>query len=184
VVAAIDECNQDDGRVLIVAHSAGGGVAHAAVDARPDRVARVIYVGGFPTPDGAAIVGDFPTDGPDIPLPDWSDFDKADLVGLDDAARESFRQKAIPAPASLTTAVQRLSNDRRYEVPVTLICTEYSGEMLQGWVEQGLEPVAELNRIRDVEYVDLPTGHWPQFTRSEDLSRRILERAHEPDIDE
>ena len=29
VVAAIDACNQDDGRVLIVAHSAGGGVAHA-----------------------------------------------------------------------------------------------------------------------------------------------------------
>jgi predicted metal-binding protein len=25
-----------------------------------------------------------------------------------------------------------------------------------------------------VEYVDLPTGHWPQFTRPEDLGRAIL----------
>jgi pimeloyl-ACP methyl ester carboxylesterase len=33
--------------------------------------------------------------------------------------------------------------------------------------------VAELARIRDVEYVDLPTGHWPQFTRPADLAAAI-----------
>ena len=32
----------------------------------------------------------------------------------------------------------------------------------------------ELAKIRDVEYADLPTGHWPQFTRPEDLARAIL----------
>ena len=25
-----------------------------------------------------------------------------------------------------------------------------------------------------VEYVDLPTGHWPQFTRPDDLAAAIL----------
>jgi predicted metal-binding protein len=34
--------------------------------------------------------------------------------------------------------------------------------------------VREFARIRDVEYVDLPTGHWPQFTRPEELARTIL----------
>src|SRR4051812_44912652 len=48
VVAAIDEAA---GPVLLVAHSAGGSLGHAAVDARPDRVARAVYVGGFPGPD-------------------------------------------------------------------------------------------------------------------------------------
>jgi hypothetical protein len=33
--------------------------------------------------------------------------------------------------------------------------------------------VRELAKIRDVEYVDLPTGHWPQFTRPGDLARAI-----------
>jgi hypothetical protein len=34
--------------------------------------------------------------------------------------------------------------------------------------------VREFTKIRDVEYVDLPTGHWPQFTRPEELGRAIL----------
>jgi uncharacterized damage-inducible protein DinB len=34
--------------------------------------------------------------------------------------------------------------------------------------------VREFVRIRDVEYIDLPTGHWPQFSRSEDLAWKIL----------
>jgi hypothetical protein len=34
--------------------------------------------------------------------------------------------------------------------------------------------VAELARLRDVEYVDLPTGHWPQFTRPVELGEIIL----------
>lgn len=46
--------------------------------------------------------------------------------------------------------------------------------MLRERVEQGLAPLQELARIRDVEYVDLPTGHWPQFTRPEELARAIL----------
>jgi hypothetical protein len=37
-----------------------------------------------------------------------------------------------------------------------------------------MEPVQELAKIRDVEYVDLPTGHWPQFTRPEDLARAVV----------
>lgn len=28
--------------------------------------------------------------------------------------------------------------------------------------------------IRDVDYIDVPTGHWPQFTRPEELGRAIL----------
>jgi pimeloyl-ACP methyl ester carboxylesterase len=34
--------------------------------------------------------------------------------------------------------------------------------------------VAELGRIRNVEYVDLPTGHWPQFTKPGELGAAIL----------
>jgi pimeloyl-ACP methyl ester carboxylesterase len=173
VVGAIDACG-DGGKVVLVAHSAGCGIAHAAVDARPDRVARAIYVGGFPTGDGDAIADGFPVENGEIPLPDWSDFEDEDLVDLDDAGRRAFRERAIPSPAHLTSDPQRLSDERRYDVPVTVVATEFTGEMLRGWVEQGLAPVRELAKIRDVTYVDLPTGHWPQFTRPEELARAIL----------
>jgi hypothetical protein len=46
--------------------------------------------------------------------------------------------------------------------------------MLRKWMEQGHPYVRELAKIHDVEYVDLPTGHWPQFTRPEDLGQAIL----------
>jgi len=46
--------------------------------------------------------------------------------------------------------------------------------VLTEWIESGHPYVAELARIRDVEYVDLPTGHWPQFTKPAELGAAIL----------
>jgi pimeloyl-ACP methyl ester carboxylesterase len=173
VVEALDACGSD-GQVVLVGHSAGCGIAHAAVDARPDRVARAVYVGGFPTGDGDAIADGFPVQNGEVPLPDWSAFEEGDLVDLDDEARAEFRERAIPSPEHVTSDPQRLSDERRYDVPVTVIATEFTSEMLRGWIEKGLAPVREFARIRQVEYVDLPTGHWPQLTRPQDLARAIL----------
>ena len=173
VVDAIDS-RGSDGQVVLVGHSAGCGIAHAAVDARPDRVARAVNVGGFPTGDGDAVADGYPAENGEVPLPDWSAFEEEELVDLDDEARAAFRERAIPSPEHVTRDPQQLSDERRYDVPVTVICTEFTSQMLRNWVERGLAPVREFARIRDVEYVDLPTGHWPQFTRPEELARTIL----------
>ena len=174
VVEAIDACDPAGGKVVLVGHSAGGAISHAAVDARPDRVERVVYVGGFPTGDGDAVAAGYPAPGGEVPLPDWSAFEQEELVGLDDRARAAFRQRAIPSPEHVTRDPQQLSDKRRYDVPVTVVCPEFTSEMLRGWIAQELPPVRELARIRDVTYVDLPTGHWPQLTRPEELARAIL----------
>jgi pimeloyl-ACP methyl ester carboxylesterase len=171
VVTAIDSI---PGEVVLVGHSAGAAIAYAAVDARPGRIARAIYVSGFPTADGDALVEGFQPTGGEIPLPDWPEFEAADLGGLDDAARLAFRERAIPFPGYVVSEPQRLSDDGRYDVPVTVICTEFSAAMLREWIGAGLAPVREFARIRAVEYVDLPTGHWPQFTRPSDLGQAIL----------
>jgi pimeloyl-ACP methyl ester carboxylesterase len=171
VVAAIDAAA---GEVLVVGHSAGAAIGWAAVDARPDRVARLVCVGGFPVGDGVGDPGGYPVAGGEVPLPDWSEFDEADLADLDDAGRAAFRERAIPSPEHAVTDPQRLSDERRFGVPVTIVCTEFTGEMLRGWVAQEMAPVREIPRIRDVSYVDLPTGHWPQFTKPEQLAREIL----------
>jgi pimeloyl-ACP methyl ester carboxylesterase len=175
VVAAIDAVATDAEKVVLVGHSAGGAIAHAAVNARPDRVARVVYVGGFPTGDGDALADGFPAENGEVPLPEWDAFEDEDLADLDDQARAQFRQRAIPSPEHVTRDPQQLSDERRYDVPVTVVCPEFTSELLRGWVEQGLAPVLELSKIRDVEYVDVPTGHWPQFTRPEELARAILD---------
>jgi pimeloyl-ACP methyl ester carboxylesterase len=46
--------------------------------------------------------------------------------------------------------------------------------MLRGLMEQGHLYVAELARLQDVEFVDLPTGHWPQFTKPAELGAILL----------
>jgi pimeloyl-ACP methyl ester carboxylesterase len=172
VVAAIDAVDEE---VALVGHSAGAAIAYAAVDARPGRVSRAIYVGGFPLGDGVGDPGGYPTSNGEIPFPDLSSFEDEDLADLDDEDRARFRERAIPAPARASSDPQQLFDERRYYVPVTVISTEFSSEMLQSWIARDLEPVREFTRIEEVEYVDLPTGHWPQFTKPEDLARIILE---------
>lgn len=173
VVGVIDSVDPP-ATVVLVGHSGGGAIAHAAADARPERIARVVYVDSGPLGDGGLINDELPVENGEIPLPDWSLFEKEDLVDLDDRLRAAFRERAIPSPARVATDRQRLSDERRYDVPATVIACEFPSAMLREWIEQGVPYTRELAKVRDVEFVDLPTGHWPQFTRPADLARVIL----------
>jgi pimeloyl-ACP methyl ester carboxylesterase len=173
VVEVIDSFGPD-AEVVLVGHSGGGAVAHAAVDARPDRVTRVVYVDSGPLGQDGVINDEFPAENGEVPLPDWSRFEEEDLVDLDDGLRAAFRERAIPTPVRVARDPQRLLDVRRYDVPVSVIACEFPSAMLREWVEQGHPYVRELAQIREVDYVDLPTGHWPQFTRPKDLGRAIL----------
>ena len=173
VVELIDSFPPGD-TVVLVGHSGGGAIAHAAVDARPDRVARVVYVDSGPLGEGGVINDELPVENGEVPLPDWSLFEQEDLVDLDDELRAVFRERAIPTPAHVTSDPQQLSNERRYDIPVTVIACEFPSATLREWTQQGHPYVRELAKIRDVEYIDLPTGHWPQFTRPEELGQAIV----------
>jgi pimeloyl-ACP methyl ester carboxylesterase len=174
VVEVIDSFDPAGGKVVLVGHSGGGAIAHAAVDARPDRVARVVYVDSGPLGEGGVINDELPAENGEVPLPDWSLFEDADLVDLDEELRAEFRKRAIPTPVHVASDPQQLSDERRYDVPVTVIACEFPSAMLREWMEQGHPYVRELAKIRDVDYIDLPTGHWPQFTRPEELGRVVL----------
>lgn len=171
VVAAVDAA---EGPVVLVGHSAGGALAHAAADARPDRVARVVHVDTWPLGVGQAINDELPVVDDEIPFPDWSEFWEEDLRDLDDELRERLRAMAVPQPAAVGRDPQVLTDERRYDVPTTVIACEVTSRQLQEWMAQGETSLAELAKMRDVEYVDLPTGHWPQLTKPGPLARAIL----------
>ncbi len=174
VVEVVDSFDPTDGKLVLVGHSGGGAIAHAAVDARPARVARVVYVDSGPLGEGGVINDELPAENGEVPLPDWSLFDDEDLVDLGPELRAAFRDRAIPSPARVPSDPQQLSDERRYDVPVTVIACEFSSAMIRDWMEQEHPAVRELAKIRDVDYIDLPTGHWPQFTRPGELGRAIL----------
>lgn len=165
------------GPVVLVGHSAACGVVHAAVDRRVERVAHAVHVGGFPSPAGEPIIGGFePVDG-GLHLPDWDVFDAADVADLDDAARARFRASAVVSPAAFATDPVALTDERRFDVPTTLVCPEYTAAQLQAWVDEGHDALAEVGRLTAAQLVDLPTGHWPQFTRPADLAALLRDVA-------
>ena len=177
VVGVLDSLDPAGGKVVLAGHSGGGLIAHAVADARPDRVARVVYVDSVPVGDGGCINDELPVENGEVPLPDWALFDDADLVDLDDELRAAFRERAIPSPVHVTSDLQHLSDDRRYDIPITVIACEFPSAMIRGWIAEGHPYVQELAKIREVDYADLPTGHWPQFTKPRELGRAILASA-------
>jgi pimeloyl-ACP methyl ester carboxylesterase len=172
--AVVETVDAVGGKVVLVGHSGGGAIIHGTVDARPGNVERAIYVDSGPLGEGGVINDELPAVGDDIPLPPWESFDDADLTDLDEGLRQAFRARAIPEPRGVAYGRQHLHDERRYTVPATVIACEFPSAMLREWIAAGSPFVAELARIRDVEYVDLPTGHWPQFTKPAELARAIV----------
>lgn len=178
VAAVVDALDAATPPVLLVGHSAGCGIAHAAVDARPDRVARVVHVGGCPGGDGEPLLSGLPVENGEVAMPDWAALgEEANVVDLSPDQLAGLYANAIPVPEGVLTEPVHLTDPRRREVPVTMVCPEYRADDLRGWVEGGEPSLAELGSIGSVTYVDLPAGHWPQLTRPADLAQVILDAA-------
>ncbi|MBO9556355.1 alpha/beta hydrolase [Cellulomonas sp.] len=174
VDALVARVDATDGPVVLVGHSGGASVISGAADARPGRVARAVYVDAGPAGDGTIVNDEFPAENGEIPLPDWGAFEDSDLDGLDDALRAKFRAIAVPSPERAATDPLHVHDERRYDVPTTVIATSLPSATLQELMAGGHPYVRELSRMKDYEIVDLPTGHWPQLTRPADLAAAIV----------
>jgi len=168
VVAAVDAA---PGPVVVVGHSAACSLAWLAADRRPERVARVVLIGGFPASDGQPYADFFEVVDGFMPFPGWGPFEGADSADLDEDTRNRMAAAAIPVPAGVSKGVIRLSDERRFDVPVVLICPEFSPAQAQAWIGAG--DVPELATAKHVEFVDIDSGHWPMFTQPVELARLL-----------
>lgn len=178
VAAIITEIDNAGAPALLVGHSASCAAVWAAADRRPERVQRVALVGGFPIPDGMVLLDGFEaTDDGVLPFIGWQAFDGPDSADLSDGDRAWLEGHMSPAPADYALGTQRLGNQERYEVPVVMVCPEFTEQDLRGWMAQGAPALAELPRIQHLSYVELTSGHWPQASRPADLAQVILDAA-------
>ena len=171
VIACIDAHHEP---VVLVGHSGGGSIIAGAADARPDRVARAIYVDSGPIGEGGIINDELPEVDGEIPLPDWELFDDPDLTDLDDELRAEFRARAVPEPLHVAIDPQHVSDDRRFDVPTTVIASSIPSALLREFMGKDHPYVRELSKMHDYEIVDVPTGHWPQFTKPAELGAAIV----------
>jgi pimeloyl-ACP methyl ester carboxylesterase len=174
VVAAVDAAA---GRPMVAGHSAACSLAWLAADARPSNVSKVALIGGFPFPDGKAYFGAFPTQDGAMPFPGWEEFEGPDSADLDDAAKQAFASAAIPVPEGVTRGVINLADERRYDVPVVLICPEFTPAQAREWIEDGQVP--ELAKAKEVSFVDIDSGHWPMISAPAELARLLAQAAEE-----
>jgi pimeloyl-ACP methyl ester carboxylesterase len=172
VIAAVDAAA---GRAMLVGHSAACTLAWLAADARPDEISKVALIGGFPAPDGERYADFFPMQDGAMPFPGWGPFEGPDSADLDDAAKDAFASAAIPVPEDVAQGTVRLTDGRRYDVPVVVVCPEFSPAQAKGWIEAGEAP--ELAKAKNLSYVDINSGHWPMITAPDELSRILAEAA-------
>lgn len=172
VLAAVDASS---GNPFVVGHSAACTLAWQAADARPDKVARVGLIGGFPGTDGSTHSDVFPIADGLMPFPGWEPFEGPDSDDLDDAAKQDFAASAIPVAEGVARSVVRYRDDRRFDVPMVLVCPEFSPEQARKWIDSGEVP--EIANAKHVSYVDIDSGHWPMITKPDELARLLAEAA-------
>jgi pimeloyl-ACP methyl ester carboxylesterase len=170
-VQAICDAVTAAGRPVVLAvHSGAGAPGYAVTDRIPEQIAATVYVDTGPAI--GALDGDF--DGVEMPMPSLDQLAADEnLEGLGEEQLETFRRRAVPEPGAALREAAELRNDARLDVPSTVVCTGYTSEQYKEALKEGYAFLAGLAELRDVTYVDLPTSHWPMWSRPRELAAII-----------
>lgn len=174
VAAVVAQIDALPGEVVVVGHSGGGNVAYGALDARPDRVARLVLVDTVPPPDGS-IISEFEVVDGVIPFPGWGSFDEPDVADIDEPTRRVWADRALSVPAGVPMDPIHFHDLRRRTSPVTVLSGANDEEALRAMFAHWPAWGEEFAALEDVRVVHLGTGHWPQFTQPVAVGQAILD---------
>ena len=169
-VDAISESVNAAGRPVVLAvHSGAGASGYAASDRVPEQIAAMVYVDSGPAT--AALDPSF--EGVEKPL-DWEELAaEENLDGLSEEQLETFREGAVPEPGGVLREGPELTNDARLDIPTTAIATGYTSDQYKEAIEQGQTWLGGFAELRNITWVDLPTSHWPMWSRPQELAAVI-----------
>ena len=140
----------------------------------------VVYVDTAPVSDGHAINTEL--DGDSLPLAAVydSELEEGSMRDLTEKQLQTFRDRAVPQPGATVREPVALHNDARLDVPGTVICTAFTASDYRVYAEQGVPFLRGITEFRGLELVDLPTGHWPMWSRPAQLAAAISAAAGAP----
>lgn len=166
--------------VVLVGHSyAGAVVITAAADRMPDRVAKLVFVDTGPLPHGfsqsefddpeeQAATAKTVIDGWRLPPPPWARLN----AGFDEETLATLAERSVPQPWLTATSPVTLTGTWENLPRLGILCT---------FTEEQARAMAEAPMFRHMaserwQYEELPTSHWPMFTRPTELAD-ILHKA-------
>ena len=156
--------------VVLAVHSGAGAPGYAVTDRIPEQIAAMVYVDTGPAK--GALDPDFGDAEAPLPSPEKLAEDE-NLDGLSEEQLETFRRRAVPQPGSALREAAELTNEARLDVPSTVVCTGFTSEQYKEAMKEGYAFLAGLDELRDVSWIDLPTSHWPMWSRPQELAAII-----------
>src|ERR671913_1970190 len=175
--------------VVLLGHSYANLVVTGVADRVPERISQVVYLDTGQLPNGTALIEVFPAearshierqvyelgDGWRFPLPPQEELANfGSLQGLGDAKIELLRSRAVAQPFGTFTQPLRLENPAREALPKVGILCSFSLAEVQAIIEGG-DPVFREMASPTWRFVELPTGHYPMFSRPDDLAEVLLD---------
>jgi pimeloyl-ACP methyl ester carboxylesterase len=173
-VDAICDAVRAAGRPVVLAvHSGTGFSGYAATDRIPELIARMVYVDSAPGKGALdpGLEGDKEFNWEELAA-------EENLDGLTEEQLESFRQRAVPEPGGVLREELELTNDARLDLPTTMICTGFPSEQIRkAAMEHDWAWLAGVPELRNITWLDLPTSHWPMWSRPQDLAAILADIA-------
>ncbi|PQZ58102.1 MULTISPECIES: alpha/beta fold hydrolase [unclassified Microbacterium] len=172
----------EDQPAIIVAHSGANAPVSLVLDRHPEFVDRVIWVDSGPVATGSIFAPELPDEVEELPLPPFDVLaQQASLEGLSAEVLERFRDRAVPEPGPVLRQSVELTNDARRRVRTTLVCCSIPSAQLLELARAGHPMFAEVANLEHLDVIDLPTGHWPMWSRPGDLAEVIRSAASSDD---
>jgi pimeloyl-ACP methyl ester carboxylesterase len=180
-VTAIGDAVAAAGRPVVLAvHSGAGAPGYAVTDRMPDRIAAMVYVDTGPAK--GALDPEF--EGVEMPMPPLDELRREEnLDGISDEQQATWVERAVPEPGEALRGSAELTNDGRLDVPSTVICTAFTSDDYKEAVKEGQPFIAGLAELRDVTWIDLPTSHWPMWSKPQELAKIIGDVAKDASPD-
>ena len=180
---------EDLSEVVLVGHSYAGILVPMVAERVPERISRLVFVDSRPVPDGTSLVETYPLEarnrveqrvkdegnGWKWPMPPLEELGAmTSLEGVEEAQLQMLQAKAVAQPFGTCTQPVRLANPAVQESPpkVGILCS-LSREQVQERIDSG-EPMFAGLAGPEWRFVELPTGHWPMFSRPDDLADLLL----------
>ncbi|MDX3231200.1 alpha/beta hydrolase [Streptomyces sp. ME19-01-6] len=157
--------------VVLVGHSYSGVPVGQAAERIGDRLAHVVFVDSNVPVDGEsfasrAVEAAIAENGGFWAVPAAADFAGQDLT---DEQIAHFLDRSTPHPGAPLTEPARLSRPLG-ELPTTYV------KCLLDWPRPS-DDVVELLKSERWRLVEMDTGHWPMFSRPQELARILCEAA-------
>jgi pimeloyl-ACP methyl ester carboxylesterase len=180
---------EDLHEVVLLGHSYGGLVVTGTADRILERISRLVYLDTAPLPDGATLIEKFPPEarkrteeqvqelgeGWKFPMPPPEELaNMASLEGVDEDHLRLLYSRATPQPFGTYTQPLRLKNPAREGLPKLGILCSFSLDQVQEMIASGNPSFREM-ASPDWRFVELPTGHYPMFSRPDDLAAVLLD---------